>query len=78
MSDGIHMVICSLGKQTGNINNIICLSSSKIVEVEKDGLKKLDGKIQLEKMRKDDLPRAYDRFLFKFSQQGTVEKLLKI
>ena len=66
MSDGIYMTICSLGQQTGNLTNIICLSSRKIVEVKKNGIKKLDGRIKLERVLKEDLLRAYDRFLFKF------------
>jgi len=74
MSDGVHMTICSLGQQTGNLTNIICLSSRKIVEVEKNGTKKYDGRITLERIRKEDLPRAYDRFLFKFvGQEGRLQ-----
>ena len=68
MSDGIYMTICSLGQQTGNLTNIICLSSRKIVEVKKNGIKKLDGRIKLERVLKEDLLRAYDRFLFKFEE----------
>ena len=57
MPDGEHMTICSLGKATGALNNIICL------------VKKRFGKIGLEKIFREDLNKAYDRFQFRFNSQ---------
>merc|ERR1719220_940767 len=57
MPDDKHMTICSLGKATGEKNNIICL------------VKKRYGKIGLERIFREDLNKAYDRFQFRFDSQ---------
>merc|ERR1719220_1178536 len=66
MPDGVHMTICSLGKQTDHINNIICLYSDEInIKIEENGARKYDGKIVLRKIRKQDMVKADDRFQFR-------------